>query len=97
MSREQLGLFAPSPFSPVWPKLSSPEGELLHLMLSGEKLTTSSDSMMANWQLSDYIFNLIYKGWPIVEKKLPSKQPYPVMQYHLPDWVLAEIGVNHGD
>lgn len=97
MSREQLGLFEHQPFSPVFPSLKSHEGEILQLLLSGEKLVVSeTESMLNNWLLSNCISNLIYKGWPIVEMIFYSKQRHPILQYHLPEWVLVEVGAKHG-
>ena len=99
---EQLYLFEPPPFSPIWPKRESLAGRALALLLEGRTLTHPDfESITGSWRLSEPVRALRHDfGWPVASADISSPTPENpervIARYYLPNDVLEEVGVRHG-
>ena len=99
---EQLSLFGPIPFSPIYPKRTSLPGRALALLLDGRELTHPEfETLTGSWRLSEPIRALRHDfGWPVhaTEISCPTaERPDRVIaRYYLPSRVLQALGVQHG-
>ena len=100
---EQICLFEPPLFDPIYPSPSSLAGKAIALLLDLPSLTSPEFQEHTNsWRLAAYINSLRDEGWPIVsiEVAFAVDPPRSIAKYVLPKWVKREINAQrngHGD
>lgn len=98
---EQLYLFEPPPFSPIWPRRSTLAGRALALFLEGEALTHPDfQEHTGSWRLSEPVRALRHDyGWPVESNDIPcptADHPDRVIsRYFLPAQVLKKMRGTH--
>lgn len=95
-------LFEPPLFSPTFPKRTTLKGKALAILLTGRTLTHPEfQAITRSWRLSEPIRALRHDyGWPVVTVEIPAptdeRPDRCIGKYHLPPWVLEQVGGAHG-
>lgn len=98
---EQLNLIDPPPFSPQLPPHSTLTAIALDVLLTGRTLTHPEfEDLTGSWRLGAYICELRELQWPVETHEIvsPSKD-HPdrvIARYAMPQWVISEVGGQHG-
>ena len=91
---EQICLFDPPPFNPIYPSHSSLPGKAIVLLMSLPSLTSPEFQVRTkSWRLAAYINSLKNDGWPIVTIEIPfaDDPSRTIAKYVLPDWVKSSV------
>ena len=91
---QQLYLFDPPPFDPIFPNPSSLSGRAITLLLTRPSLTSPDfQTETKSWRLAAYVNVLKGDGWPIesIEIAFVDDRSRTIAKYGLPDWVKRGI------
>jgi hypothetical protein len=98
---EQLNLIDPPQFCDVFPPPASLTAEALRLLLTGRTLTHPDfEDITGSWRLGAYICTLREMYWPVETQEILCPSPdcpnRVIARYAMPQWVISELGGNHG-
>ena len=91
---EQMHLFDPPTFDPIFPNPATLAGKTLTLLLEKSSLTSPQfQEATKSWRLAAYVNSLKDDGWPIASIEIPftEDRSRSIARYELPEWVKPEV------